>query len=58
MLKATMKIRIENPDKETIQHLSNLIQSTVNNVDHYDMIRLLEKVKSNPKIVKKALKFI
>jgi hypothetical protein len=53
-----MNIRIENPSKEKIQHLSNLIQSTVNNVDHDDMTRLLEKVKSNPKIVKKALKFI
>ena len=49
MLKATMNIKIENPSKEKIQHLSNLIQSAVNSVEHDDMIRLLEKVKSNPK---------
>ena len=52
------KIKIKNEDAEKIKELGTLIQHTVNHVDHDDMIKLLSKVKSNPGLVKKALRFI
>jgi hypothetical protein len=52
------KIKIKNEKEDKIHRLGGLIQNTVNSIDHDDMIKLLEKVKSNPGIVKKALKFI
>lgn len=56
--KMIAKITIENSDKEKIKRLGTLMQYAVNHIEHDDMIRLLEKVKQNNSIVKKALKFI
>jgi hypothetical protein len=53
------KVGIEITDTpERVQQLGNLMQFAVTNVDNQDMMTLLTKVKSNPQIVKKALKFI
>lgn len=53
------KVGIEITDTpERVQQLGNLVQFAANNVDNQDMITLLTKVKSNPSIVKKALRFI
>ncbi len=41
-----------------VQELGNLIQNAVDNVENSDMIKLLSKVKQNPSLVKKALKFV
>lgn len=54
--KIAITISAEEPEK--VQRVGNLIQNAVNKVEQQDMIRLLEKVASNPKIVKTALKFI
>lgn len=53
------KVGIEiNDTPEHVQQLGNLIQFAVSNVENTDMITLLSKVKSNPSLVKKALRFI
>lgn len=56
----TFKIGITiQADTDTkVKKVGNLLQNAVNKVDQQDMIRLLEKVAQNPKIVKTALKFI
>ncbi len=58
MKKFKVGITIEANSPETVQHVGNLIQNAVNKVEQQDIIRLLEKVVKNPKIVKTALKFI
>jgi len=51
-------ITIEAETTETVKKVGNLLQNAVNKVEQEDMVRLLEKVVKNPKIVKTALKFI
>jgi len=58
MRKFKIGITIEAEATETVKKVGNLIQNAVNKVEQEDMIRLLEKVAKNPKIVKTALKFI
>ena len=58
MRKFKVGITIEAEATDTVRIIGNLIQNAVNKVEHEDMIRLLEKVAKNPKIVKTALKFI
>ncbi len=58
MRKFKVGITIEAETTDTVQKVGNLLQNAVNVVDKEDMIRLLEKVAKNPKIVKTALKFI
>lgn len=58
MAQYEVKIRISADTPAEVQELGNLIQNTVNNVDNADMVKLLGKVRNNPKIVKTALKFI
>ncbi len=54
----TAKITITANTSEEVQNLANLLQNTVNTVEHADLVKLLTKVKSQPSIVKTALKFI
>lgn len=58
MRKFKIGITIEADATETVKKIGNLIQNAVNKVEHEDMIRLLEKVAKNPKIVKTALRYI
>jgi hypothetical protein len=58
MRKFKVGITIETDTTETVQKIGNLIQNTVNKVEHKDIINLLEKVAKNPNIVKTALNFI
>ncbi len=58
MRKFKVGITIEAETPEAVQKIGNLIQNAVNKVEQQDIIRLLEKVAKNPKIVKTALKFI
>jgi hypothetical protein len=58
MRKFKVAITIETDTTETVQKIGNLIQNTVNKVEHKDIINLLEKVAKNPNIVKTALNFI
>ena len=58
MRKFKVGITIESVSTETVQQIGNLIQNTVNKVEHKDIINLLEKVAKNPSIVKTALNFI
>ena len=58
MRKFKVGITIEADATDTVQKIGNLIQDAVNNVEQEDIVRLLEKVVRNPKIVKTALKFI
>ena len=58
MPKLIAKIEIENDEVGKIKELGTLIQHVVKSVDHNDMIKLLTKVKANPKLVKTALKFV
>jgi hypothetical protein len=58
MRKFKVGITIETDTTETVQKIGNLIQNTVNKVEHKDIINLLEKVAKNPSIVKTALQFI
>jgi len=51
-----IKVTTENPEDCLV--LGNLVQHTVSNVAHKDLIKLLSKVKDNPKLVSKALSFI
>lgn len=54
----TAKIQITANSAQEVQNLANLLQNTVNVVEHADLVKLLTKVKQNPAIVKKALPFI
>lgn len=54
----TAKIQITAHSAQDVQNIANLLQNTVNVVEHADLVKLLTKVKSNPAIVKTALKFI
>jgi hypothetical protein len=58
MRKFKIGITIEADATDTVKKVGNLIQNAVNKVEQEDMIRLLEKVAKNPKIVKTALRFI
>ena len=58
MRKFKVGITIEADATETVKKVGNLIQNAVNKVEQDDLIRLLEKLAKNPKIVKTALKFI
>ena len=58
MRKFRIGITIESDSTATVQKVANLIQDTVNKVEHKDIINLLEKVAKNPSIVKTALNFI
>jgi hypothetical protein len=58
MRKFKVGITIEGETPEVVKNIGNLIQNAVNKVEQEDIIRLLEKVAKNPKIVKTALKFI
>ncbi|MDR2963462.1 MAG: hypothetical protein LBU90_07525 [Bacteroidales bacterium] len=51
-------IQITAASAAEIQNLANLLQSTVNTVEYADLVKLLTKVKTQPGIVKTALKFI
>lgn len=53
-----VKIKVTTESPEDCVVLGNLIQHTVSNVAHKDLIKLLSKVKDNPKLVSKALSFI
>lgn len=53
-----IKIRVKSETAQEAQNIANLIQNTVSVVNSQDLEKLLEKVKSNPSIVKTALKFI
>lgn len=54
--KISLTVETESPDHA--KHLASLLQSMVKTVAYADFIRLLEAVKTNPKIVKTALKFL
>lgn len=58
MGKFKIGITIEADRTEKVKQIGNLIQNTVNKVEHEDMIKLLTKVVKNPTIVKTALKYI
>lgn len=58
MRKFKVGITIEAETTESVKRVGNLLQNAVNKVEQEDMIRLLEKVVKNPKIIKTALKFI
>ena len=58
MRKFKVGITIEAETTESVKKVGNLLQNAVNKVEQDDMVRLLEKVVKNPKIVKTALKFI
>lgn len=58
MKKFKIGITIEAKSEARVKKVGSLLQNTVNNVEQEDIIRLLEKVAQNPKIVKTALKFI
>ena len=58
MKKFKVNITIEAEDANKINKIGNLLQNAVNRVEQPDMIRLLEKVRQNPGIVKTALAFI
>lgn len=60
MSKKTFKvgITIESENPEQAKKLGGLVQNTLNKVEHDDIVTLLEKVAKNPKIVKKALRFV
>lgn len=51
-------IIITSDNADDAQKCAQLVQHAVATVDLKDMIKLLSKVKENPKIVKTALKFI
>ena len=54
----TITLKVAAPDLAAAQNLGNLLQNCANTVEHTDIIKLLEKVKKNPSLVKTALKFI
>ena len=58
MRKFRVAITIQSNDTEKVKKIGNLIQNTVNKVEHEDIIKLLEKVVQNPGLVKTALNFI
>lgn len=58
MAKYTINIKAEAANADEATKLGNLMQNTVNVVALADIIKLLEKVKQNPGIVRTALKFI
>ena len=58
MAKYKVSINIEADAPAKVQKLGNLIQGAINKVKQDDIIKLLEKVNSNPNIVKTALNFI
>ena len=53
-----VKIRVSTETPAECLELGNLIQNAVNVVNNADLVKLLTKVKQNPKIVKTALQFI
>ena len=58
MAKYKVSINIESQVPAKVQKLGNLIQGAVNKVNEDDIIKLLEKVNSNPNIVKTALSYL
>lgn len=58
MPKYNAPIQIESDNQQQVAQIAGLLQFAVNNVDHNDLVKLLSKVKTNPGIVKTALKFI
>lgn len=58
MPKYAAKIEITAATPAECAELANLLQNSVNVVENADMVKLLSKVKTNPAIVKTALKFI
>lgn len=58
MSKFLVKIEVEAQNATEVLEVGNLLQNAVTNIDRQDLIRLLTKVKTNPGIVKTALKFI
>lgn len=58
MPKYQAKITIESNSVPEVQQLSNLIQNTVDTIEHKDIIKLLEKVRQKPSLVKTALNFL
>ncbi|MCK5906536.1 MAG: hypothetical protein KAG37_03045 [Flavobacteriales bacterium] len=58
MAKYKVSINIESQVPAKVQKLGNLIQGAVNKVSEDDIIKLLEKVNSNPNIVKTALSYL
>jgi hypothetical protein len=52
------EITINNDSMLKTQKIETLLQAVVNKVDPDDLIKLLQKVNSDPKIVKTALKYI
>lgn len=58
MAKYAIKIEIESQSETQVKELGNLIQFAVNNINRDELVKLLSKVKTNPGIVKTALKFI
>jgi hypothetical protein len=58
MAKYKVSINIEADAPAKVQKLGNLIQGAINKVKQDDIIKLLERVNSNPNIVKTALSFI
>ena len=58
MAKYSVTIKVEANSVEDASKLGNLLQNTANVVAYADIVKLLEKVKQNPSIVRTALKFI
>lgn len=58
MAKFQIQINVDCVDFMAAQELNVLTQNAFNKVDSRDMVKLLQKVKANPAIVKTALKFI
>lgn len=58
MAKYQVTIKVEADSVEAATKLGNLLQNTANVVAYADIVKLLEKVKQNPSIVRTALKFI
>ncbi len=58
MQQYTVTIKVSATDLAAAQRLGDLLQSAANNVEYTDIVKLLQKVKEKPGIVKTALKFI
>ena len=53
-----VSIEIKTNDTNRAKYIGGLVQNTLNVVAEEDIVRLLEKVRQQPCIVKTALKFI
>jgi hypothetical protein len=53
-----VSININTSDAQRAAYIGGLVQNALNVVEENDIVKLLEKVRQSPRIVKTALKFI